>query len=1202
MKPCTQTGAQRWALGFLCFASYFMTSLTYDINILDVNSLGTVLFNVSLGNNWKYTLDGVKSSGTGLSFLLLDNGWISIKNIPNCEDKLESPFIVYVEAKTQSEINTNFTIIPLNVHLKLEKCYNRHRRKTDIPNQVSNTQYIGVHVKTDFATCLASKTKVLSIKQFIPGHLSNCVHFFSAKPGFFNQGFSIEQSTGDVLTTKTVCLHRKYTHFDVLIESHCDNSPVSLQQVKIVFFSPQKEYTFVGLHTVRHAVRLRRSTSNTPPKFGSYSYTKYVPEEENAGYIVDTITASDPDSGQGGILTYSLFATKDERSQSMFEIGPSSGQIITKAKLDRESMARHHFQIVAIDNGSPRRSATASLLIIVRDTNDHAPEFESNLYTKEISESISISSPVLTVRASDGDEGENREISYSLINPQAPNDAFRIHPQTGSITTRLRLDRESHELYTLLIKAEDQGVVTERKSSTATVKITVKDENDNRPQFTKKFYTFTVEENINVQHHPVIAEIKATDADSGQNGVVQYSITGGNTLDTFSIDSKSGQLSVMQPLDYERHQVYRLSVRAQDEGSPQRSNITSVVISVIDANDNEPRFYASNYPESVLEDVPIGFTIMKVQAYDADSGKNSDLEYSIVRGPENMPIDVQKKSGLVVTTARLDREVSAKYTFNVQAKDNGTPSKSATATVIVTVRDVNDNAPIFNPRVYEVVVSEEDPPSTPIVTVQASDADSVENARITYSITSGNVRGAFNVISQTGQGLISLGRQLNYKEQNRYILTVTATDSGGLHDTANVIVNVTDANTFPPQFVNAPYSHRVSEDTPVGSSVFRVSAADHDVGENARIAYTMADNKGFQINPTTGVITVKNELDRETQAVYTLSVEATDHGRPRKSDTTDVEFTILDVNDNSPEFSQSAYRGEIPEEFESPVGTPVVRIAATDKDEGKNGIVWYTFAGGDNGNGHFSIEPTSGVIRVAKLLDREVKANYNLIAYASDSGNDARSSSVVIHVKILDINDEEPKFRSDNIVLKIKENSPIGSTVGKIEAIDNDEGDNALVTYEIFGGPDQSLFKLTFQKGQPAVLTTLTELDYEAGKRAYKITVHARSDHLFSEAEVTIEVQDVNDNLPVMRDFVIVFNNFKHHFPSGPIGRVPASDPDVNDKLQYRFLSGNKASFLHLDSKTGLIRLDPGLDSGDFTTDAKLEVAVTGEYIKCLIV
>ena len=253
---------------------------------------------------WELSISVIKSDvqgqGHSLSFLLLENGWISIKNIPNCEDKLESPFIVYVEAKTQSEINTNFTIVPLNVHLKLEKCYNRHRRKLVIPNQVSNTQYIGVHVKTDFATCLASKTKVLSIKQFIPGHLSNCVHFFSAKPGFLNQGFSIEQSTGDVLTTKTVCLHRKYTHFDVLVESHCDNSPVSVQQVKIVFFSPQKEYTFAGLHSVRHAVRLRRSTSNTPPKFDRYSYTKYVPEEENAGYIVDTITASDPDSGHSG--------------------------------------------------------------------------------------------------------------------------------------------------------------------------------------------------------------------------------------------------------------------------------------------------------------------------------------------------------------------------------------------------------------------------------------------------------------------------------------------------------------------------------------------------------------------------------------------------------------------------------------------------------------------------------------------------------------------------------------------------------------------------------------------------------------------------------------------------------------------------------------------------------------------------------------
>ncbi len=164
------------------------------------------------------------------------------------------------------------------------------------------------------------------------------------------------------------------------------------------------------------------------------------------------------------------------------------------------------------------------------------------------------------------------------------------------------------------------------------------------------------------------------------------------------------------------------------------------------------------------------------------------------------------------------------------------------------------------------MVSEEDPLGTPVVTVTAKDRDAAENARVTYSITSGNTRDAFSIISQMGQGHITVARPLNYKEQSRYILTVTATDPGNLVDTASVFINVTDANTYRPQFQNTPYQIRVDEDTPVNDVVFKVMATDGDSGENARITYTMDANEAFTINPVTGDIIVKKELDRETTA------------------------------------------------------------------------------------------------------------------------------------------------------------------------------------------------------------------------------------------------------------------------------------------------------------------------------------------------
>lgn len=147
------------------------------------------------------------------------------------------------------------------------------------------------------------------------------------------------------------------------------------------------------------------------------------------------------------------------------------------------------------------------------------------------------------------------------------------------------------------------------------------------------------------------------------------------------------------------------------------------------------------------------------------------------------------------------------------AKDGGTPPKSATASVIINVQDTNDNDPVFDPKIYEAVVSEDDPPGTPVVSVTATDKD--ENPRLHYEITSGNVRGRFGITSQNGQGLITIAQPLNYKQEKRFVLTVTASDSGGRYDTATIYVNVSDANTYPPVFENAPYSASVFEDAPV---------------------------------------------------------------------------------------------------------------------------------------------------------------------------------------------------------------------------------------------------------------------------------------------------------------------------------------------------------------------------------------------------
>ena len=1187
------------------------------VHISESTPLGSTIFDSGLDgtdHTWIYTLDPVLSSSYGLEVVTLPShgrqGTVMLQSHVKCSRLLHNPFTVYIDART-SDKQRQATYVRLPLHVHVDSCFKSTNVTLQQEQSSETTSYmrhgtfghgtketptvILVHSKSHIGACLKSSTEILSLSSFLPNTVRENPTCHCTYKSHHPRQFRINWTSGSLTTTSILCLREPY----VLIKAHAkcacasgSNAHVSMP-LSIELHGRKRPFHFMKTAQPEadneNTLLRKKRQSNKPPSFQNTNYIRSVLEEQNPGVVVDSFVITEFETRS---VTYSLLATRDGRSQEMFAIDPTTGQVTTTQRLDRESIPAHYFMISATDKDNTRSVGQTQLTITVEDVNDHPPVFERVFYQRSVSESLSFGATVVTVRASDGDAGLNSEIVYSILNPSGPNEVFRIDPRTGSIITRAKLDREKETSYTLQILASDKGPVPDRQTASAVVEITVLDENDNKPQFSQNSYTVDVDENIDPSGNPVIAEIIATDTDEGANAQIRYSITGGNTNDAFSIDASTGQLSLSMPLDYERTESYRLTVRAQDGGSPPKSNSTTVLIRIIDVNDNYPRFLTSVFQEAVLEDEDQGYVVMRVQAFDADSGSNSALLYTIKDAPRDLPFAIDRHSGILSTSRRLDREHQHRYNFKVEAKDQGEPPRSATATIEVNVRDVNDNAPIFEPKVYNEVVSEEDSPGTPVVTVTAKDRDEDENARVTYAISSGNSDGAFSIISQMGQGHISVAKPLNYKQQSRYILTVTATDPGNRMDTATVFINVTDANNFRPEFQGTPYQSRVREDTPIDSSVYRVQATDRDVGENARITYSMDENDAFYINPATGDIYVKEILDRESTGGYALSVTATDHGRPPMSDTADIELTIEDVNDNDPVFEQEVYHARVSED--ALPGTSILSISASDKDIGLNGRLRYTFEGGNSGGGDFIIDPTVGVIRTDKILDREKIASYRLVAFAVDRGTPERSTSVVINIELEDVNDNRPQFESQEIDLNILENSPIGSTVDTIVAVDPDEGVNAEVEYSIVGGAGGDLFALQTGSDKHATITTLTELDYESGKTEYEIIVRAGSKFLFFDAVVTIHVVDVNDNSPELEDFTIIFNNFKNHFPILPIGKVPAHDPDVNDQLTYRFISGNQAQILHLEENTGLIRLDSRLNS-DVPTNATLQVRVSGE-------
>ncbi|XP_074833686.1 cadherin EGF LAG seven-pass G-type receptor 2 isoform X2 [Carettochelys insculpta] len=864
----------------------------------------------------------------------------------------------------------------------------------------------------------------------------------------------------------------------------------------------------------------------------------------------------------------------DSRSNACFTMDSQSGAVSTAEELDRETKSSHVFRVTAVDHGSPRRTALATLTILVSDTNDHAPVFEQEEYKESVRENLEVGYEVLTVRATDGDASANANILYRFLNGHGANAAFEIDPRSGVIRTTGLVDREALESYQLLVEASDQGQDPGPRSATATVHIAVEDDNDNAPQFSAKRYMAQVPEDVAAGSH--VLRVTATDQDRGSNAMVHYSILSGNGRGQFYLDAQTGSIDLLSQLDYELSKEHTLRIRAQDGGRPPLSNISGLVtIQVLDVNDNAPIFVSTPFQATVLENVPLGYSVLHVQAIDADSGANAQLAYALLEAGPSCPFAISNSTGWIVVASELDRETVEFYSFSVEARDHGSPPMAASASVSITVLDVNDNNPEFARKEYYVRLNEDAAVGTSVLTVSAIDQDA--NSIITYQIANGNTRNRFSITSQSGGGLITLALPLDYKLERQYLLTVTASDGTRL-DTAQVLVNVTDANTHRPVFQSSHYTVNVNEDRPVGTTVVLIGATDEDTGENARISYFMEDSiPQFRIDVDTGAVTTQLELDYEDQVSYTLAVTARDNGIPQKSDTTYLEILVSDVNDNAPQFLRDTYQGSVYEDV--PAFTSVLQVSATDQDSGLNGRVFYTFQGGDDGDGDFIIESTSGIVRTLRRLDRENVPLYELQAFAVDKGVPALRTPVSIRVTVLDVNDNPPVFERDEFDVFVAENSPIGLAVARITASDPDEGTNAQVMYQIVEGNIPEVFQLDIFSGE---LTALTDLDYEA-KAEYVIVVQATSAPLVSRATVHVRLLDQNDNPPVLRNFEILFNNYvtnqSNSFPSGAIGRVPAHDPDVSDTLTYSFEQGNELSLLLLNRSSGELRLSRALDT-----------------------
>ena len=296
------------------------------------------------------------------------------------------------------------------------------------------------------------------------------------------------------------------------------------------------------------------------------------------------------------------------------------------------------------------------------------------------------------------------------------------------------------------------------------------------------------------------------------------------------------------------------------------------------------------------------------------------------------------------------------------------------------------------------------------------------NAQLLFTVASGDPQGTFNI---TRDGVLRTRRPLDREAQSFYNLIVTVQDlapppTARFTSTAQVSVILLDVNDCPPTFTSQRVTY-LQENTPVDTVVFTAKAGDADSGPNSYVEYSLAGPFGskFSIGTVDGDVRLVGELDREELSNYTLTVVAIDKGSPPLSSTMDVTMVVLDVNDNTPSFSQNIYDVEIQED--TLTGSDVLQVFASDADEGTNGQIRFSIAGG-NANAEFRIDSVTGMVSVAKRLDREAQASYSLTVQASDRGSSPRVDRASVNIVLLDVNDCPPVFELSPYSVSVREN------------------------------------------------------------------------------------------------------------------------------------------------------------------------------------
>ncbi|XP_032418046.1 protocadherin Fat 4-like [Xiphophorus hellerii] len=922
--------------------------------------------------------------------------------------------------------------------------------------------------------------------------------------------------------------------------------------------------------TAQVTVNLLDENDNSPT-FTSSMYEGQVFKNQTVGMLVVKVEAEDPDDGKNGEIQYSItFGNND----GYFSMDASTGEI-SLAKiipLEENRVLEFPLYITARDGGTISRSTAAQ--VIVHAPGNSNPQFLQKLYQGAVEEEQEPGALIVKVNFLElSSEPRTLQVTTEA-------DKFSISP-TGEVKTTVKLDRDDgpHN-YSVGISISD-GATTD----TAVVEVQVTDINDNSPVFASSSVSKSVPEDAEVGSN--ITEVAATDKDSGFNKEIRYSLRGGEGR--FFIDPVSGMVSLAGALDRETTAAYELLVVAEDQGRPARSATATLALQVTDINDNTPTFSQPEYQVEVSENEAVGTNLLRLSAEDPDEGANGRVTYSISeQSPSSEPavFQLEASSGILRLAQPLNYSEVKEFTLSVQASDAGSPSLVGNGSVVVKVKDVNNNPPKFSKERYDEAISENLASGASILTLEVTDIDEdgFSNGHFVYTSDTFDIN---------NQGVVSLKKDktLDRETKDSYMLQVVAVDqpTDGLSATAQLNITVLDYNDNTPQFPNIPYPLEILEGEYSAENpgeIFIIQPTDADIGLNGEVTLSLSPPHPIFSFREDGMLLVVGSLDRENTETYNLVLQASDKGSPQRENITNIRVSIMDLNDNKPEFSSSSYETSILVK-DAEKGKLLLTLRATDKDYGNNSLISYSFSEGHSP--HLALDSETGEVTLTSdLADVKEDTRLVLTAEATDHGEPPLSTTalVVVNIRIASLVDGVA-FLNSSYDFSLKENENSGVTVGQVHAFTGSD------LYEVSYGlrTHENLFSIN----SSGTIFSTKELDREE-QEWYILDVEAvdtRTPPTSAVALVRIQVEDVNEPPEFSSDNYegSVFSIAPY---KTPVIQVKASDPDVGDNSDLVYsLSGESSSF-DVESTSGLLFVVSAADLGGKTVT--MEVKATDPH------